>query len=127
MPRDGSNKIMATIPEKYAPDFAERLDKRTGLARAICARIEAIETDAGGADALSHARRSLIRRAVWLEAIIEHDEQRLATGDGIDLGGHTQSINSLIGIYRLIGLDRRQRPVKRLHEVLSETPEAPAP
>ena len=127
MARDGSNKIMATIPEKYAPNFAERLDKRTGLARTICGRIEAIETDAGGADALSHARRSLIRRAVWLEAIIEHDEQRLATGDGIDLGGHTQSINTLLGIYRLIGLDRRQRPVKRLHEVLSETPEAPAP
>lgn len=119
MARESSSKIMATIPDKYSPDFAERLDGRTSIAKAILGRIEAIETDLGGADALSHARRSLIRRVVWLEAIVEHSEQRLAGGEGIDLGGHTQAINTLIGLYRLLGLERRQRPVKTLREVMS--------
>ena len=59
MTRSRSTPILATIPDKYSPDFAERLDKRTSLARVICARIEAIETDMGGAEVLSHARRSL--------------------------------------------------------------------
>lgn len=121
-----SAKIMATIPDKYTPDFAERLDKRTSIAKAILERIETIETDLGGTEALSHARRSLIRRTVWLEAVIEHSEQKLAAGEGIDLGGHTQAINTLLGLYRLLGLERRQRPVRRLHEIMQgDAPTAP--
>lgn len=118
MSRGSSERLLATIPDRYSPDFAERLDGRTSIARAIRERIEAIESDCGGADSLSHARRSLIRRVVWLEAIIEHSEQRLAAGEGIDLGGHTQAINSLLGLYRLLGLERRQRPVMRLRDVM---------
>ena len=118
MSRDSSARILATIPDRYSPDFAEQLDKRTVIARAILGRIEAIETDLGGAEGLSHARRSLVRRVVWLEATIEHSEQKLAAGEGIDLGGHTQAINTLIGLYRLLGLERRQRPVRTLREVM---------
>lgn len=122
-----SPKPLATIPDKYSPDFADRLDGRTTIAKAIRERIEAIETDMGGADGLSHARRSLVRRVVWLEAIIEHSEQKLAAGEGIDLGGHTQAINSLLGLYRLIGLERRARPVERLRDVMrGDAPEQPA-
>ncbi len=123
MSREGSNRLLATIPDRYSPDFAERLDGRTHVAKTILGRIEAIESDMGGADGLSHARRSLIRRVVWLEAVIEHSEQRLAAGDGIDLGGHTQAINTLIGLYRLLGLERRTRKVRTLREVMS----SPAP
>lgn len=125
MTRESRSNVLATIPDKYSPDFAERLDKRTSIARAICGRIESIETDMGGAEGLSHARRSLVRRAVWLEAIIEHSEQKLASGEGIDLGGHTQAINTLIGLYRLIGIERRQRPLKRLREVMEGSAESP--
>lgn len=117
-----STRILATIPDRYSPDFAERLDRRTSIAKAIRGRIETIETDLGGSDALSHARRSLIRRAVWLEAVIEHAEQRLAAGEGVDLGGHTQAVNTLIGLYRLLGLERRQRPTRTLREVMDEPP-----
>jgi hypothetical protein len=125
---DRSPKPLATIPDKYSPDFAERLDKRTSIAKTICGRIETIETDMGGAEALSHARRSLIRRTVWLEAIIEHSEQRLAAGEGIDLGGHTQAINTLIGLCRLLGLERRARPVEPLRDIMrpKEEPEPEA-
>jgi hypothetical protein len=115
---DKSPKLLATIPDKYSPDFADRLDGRTLIAKAIRERIEAIESDMGGADSLSHARRSLVRRVVWLEAIVEHSEQKLAAGEGIDLGGHTQAINALIGLYRLLGLERRQRPARTLREVM---------
>jgi hypothetical protein len=124
---DKSTKTMATIPDRYSPDFAERLDKRTSIAKAIIERIETIETDMGGAEALSHARRSLIRRTVWLEAIIEHTEQRLAAGEGIDLGGHTQAINSLLGLYRLLGLERRARPTETLESLMYRAEPGPRP
>lgn len=118
-----SPKPLATIPDKYSPGFVERLDRRTNIAKAIRGHIETIETDMGGADGLSHARRSLVRRVVWLEAIIEHSEQKLAAGEGIDLGGHTQAINSLLGLYRLLGLERRQRPAERLRDVMQAAAE----
>jgi hypothetical protein len=118
MSREGSSRTMAAIADKFIPDFADRLDKRTTIAKAICARVETIETDMGGSDTLSHARRSLVRRVVWLEAIIEHSEQRLAAGEAIDLGGHTQAVNTLVGLYRLVGLERRQRPARSLREVM---------
>ncbi|MDA8348267.1 MAG: hypothetical protein M0038_05605 [Pseudomonadota bacterium] len=120
MTHKASSRILATIPDRYSPDFADRLDRRTSIAKAIRGRIEAIETDLGGVDVLSHARRSLVRRVVWLEAIIEHSEQRLAAGEGIDLGGHTQAINSLLGLYRLLGLERRQRPTRTLRDIMAE-------
>jgi hypothetical protein len=125
--RKSSTKHMATIPDKYSPDFAERLDRRTVIAKAIVGRIESIETDMGGADSLSHARRSLVRRVVWLEAIIEHSEQQLATGKAIDLGGHTQAINSLLGLYRLIGLERRLRPTETLRDLMYRDDPDPQP
>ena len=127
MARDGTSRILATIPDKYAPDFAERLDKRTSIARAILGRIESIETDLGGADTLSHARRSLVRRVVWLEAIVEHSEQKLAAGEAIDLGAHTGAINTLLGLFRLLGLDRKARPAMGLHEFMAAKSAAAAP
>lgn len=109
-----SERALRTLPAKYEPDFLERLDARMAIAQTIRARVAAIESDMGGAETLSHARRSLARRAAWLEAIIESDEQRLAFGAQIDVGVHAQALNSLLGIFRHLGLDRRQKPVRRL-------------
>lgn len=119
---DRSTRAMVTIPDKYSPDFAERLDKRTVIARTVLSRIENIESDLGGGDSLSHARRSLVRRVVWLEAIIEHTEQRLAAGEAIDIGSHTQATNTLVGLFKTLGLERRQKPVKSLRDYMNGTP-----
>ena len=72
MARGTSTSLLATLPEKYASEWLKRLDKHTKGARAVLERIEALESDAGGAVALSsHARRSLLRRAIWIEALCE--------------------------------------------------------
>jgi|HubBroStandDraft_4_1064222.scaffolds.fasta_scaffold01490_2 hypothetical protein len=114
-PRDRSReRALRTLPTKYEPNFLERMDARFAIARVIRERVASIESDMGGTETLSHARRSLARRAAWLEAIIESDEQRLAFGAQIDVGVHTQALNSLLGIFRHLGLDRRQKSVRRL-------------
>lgn len=118
MARGTSTKLFATLPERYSSNWLARLDKRTRLARAVLDRISALESDAGGADMLSHARRSLVRRAAWLEALIEGHELRLAAGEAIDVGSLTQLTNTLLGIYRQLGLERRQRPVRSLRDVM---------
>jgi len=127
MARGTSTKLLATLPDSYSASWLEQLDKRTKVARAVLARIAELEADAGagGAAALSAARRSLIRHAAWLDAIVESHELGLAAGKEIDVGSYTQALNSLLGLFRLIGLERRQKPLKRLHEHLNGIPIQP--
>lgn len=124
MSRGKSVRLLASIPERYSPDFMDRLDKRTVLGKAVRERYQSIMTDLGGEEALSSIKRSLVRRFTWFEAMIEGFECRVAAGEDIDIGQWTQLTNSWLGIARQLGLERRQRPAKRLHEVMAEMAEA---
>lgn len=99
----------AEIPATYSPDWLEKLDGRTTIARAVQSRYSALTTDLGGHDALSYQRRSLCKRIVWLEAVIEQQEAALARGEDVDQGRMTQAVNTLVGLLKAIGLDRVAR------------------
>lgn len=118
MARGKSEKLLATLPDNYRADWLTRLDKRTRVAKAVMARIVELESDAGGAETLSAARRSLIRHAAWLDAIVDSHELRLAAGEPVDVGGYTQALNSLLGLFRLLGLERKAKPVRSLRDVM---------
>ena len=81
-------------------------------------RIAILETDAGGTDALAATKHSLNRYSVWLDLIIESHELRLAGGEQIDVDGYVQALNSLLGLFRTLGLERKARPVRRLRDVM---------
>ena len=116
MARGVSTKLKASLPDTYRAGWLDKLDKRTKVARVIMQRIAALTSDAGGEDSLSHAKLSLIRRAAFLEAICESHELRLASGEAVDVGSYTQSLNSLLGLYRLLGIERVARSVRSLRE-----------
>jgi hypothetical protein len=118
MARGKSVRLLASIPQHYAPDFMDRLDKRTVLGRAVLERYTGVVSDLGGEDALSNIKHSLIRRFTWYEMMIEGMECRAAAGEGVDIGSWTQLTNSWLGIGRLLGLERRQRPVESLHDLM---------
>jgi hypothetical protein len=118
MSRGKSVRLLASIPEKYAPDFMERLDKRTVLGRAVLERYTGVVSDLGGDEALSNIKRSLVRRFTWFEVMLEGIECRAAAGEDIDIGSWTQLTNSWLGIARLLGLERRQRPVESLESLM---------
>jgi hypothetical protein len=121
MARGKSTKLLTTLPDGYSADWVAKLDKRTKVARAVLARIGELESDAGGAESLSAARRSLIRHAAWLDAIVDSHELRLAAGQQIDTGAYTQALNSLLGLYRLLGLERRAKKAASLRDVMNGT------
>lgn len=134
MARGVSTKLLTSLPEKYSSDWLERMDRRTKVWRAINDRIAQLESDAGGVESLAHARRSLIRRAVFLELLVESQEVRFAAGESLDVGSYTQAFNSMLGAYRLLGLERKARPLRRLRDVMAghtngaaQTIAAPAP
>lgn len=118
MARGKSVKLLATLPDSYSADWLAKLDKRTKVARAVLARIGELESDAGGPESLGAARRSLIRHAAWLDAIVESYEMKLASGEQIDVGGHTQALNSLLGLFRLLGLERQAKPAGTLGGIM---------
>jgi hypothetical protein len=62
----------------------------------------------------------LVKRLLWLECVVESKEQQLADGIEVDLGGYTQAVNSLLGLLRALGLERKTRPVRRLREHLQD-------
>ena len=120
MARGRSVRLLGEIPEKYTPDFMERLDRRTVLGRAVSQRFETVATDCGGLDTLAHVKIGLIKRFLWMECVIEGIELQLAAGEQIDIGSYTQLTNTWLGIARLLGLERKPRPVRRLQEHLME-------
>lgn len=123
MARGKSVRLLASIPERYAPDFMDRLDKRTVLGRAVVDRYEGIVADLGGEEALTNIKRSLVRRFTWFEVMLEGIECRAAAGEGVDIGAWTQLTNSWLGIARMLGLDRKARPTRRLREIMQGTAE----
>jgi hypothetical protein len=126
MARGKSEKLLTALPADYSADWLERADKRTKVWRVATEREAALISDAGGAETLSHSKRSLIRRAVFLELLAETQEMRFTAGEPLDIGAYTQAFNSMLGAYRLLGLDRRTKPAESLHALMyGESAEIP--
>lgn len=109
----------AEIPARYSHDWLERLDGRTRLAQAVNERYSALTLDLGGVDRLSYQRRSLCKRIVYMECIIEQQEAALSRGEEVDQGRLTQAVNTLIGLLKTVGLDRQARDVPDLQTYLA--------
>lgn len=119
MARGVSTKLTATLPAEYSADWLERIDKRTKIWRALLPRIQRLEEDAGGAENLTHAKRSLCRRAAFLELLCETQEMRFTAGQPADVGAYTQAFNSMQGAYKTLGcLERRPRNARTLRDLM---------
>ncbi len=118
MARKPKQKLLTQLPAKFDPDFMDRLSKRYSLARVVATRRDALEAHCGGGD-LSYIQRSLIKRTVWLELLTESYEQKVASGEQIDVGALTQLNNTLKGLYKDLGIQRTARPVESLREIMA--------
>jgi hypothetical protein len=116
--RRKDKKLLTVLPPEYSADWLERFNKRTKVWRAATEREAALVSDAGGAGNLSHAKLSLIRRAIFLELIAETQEMRFTAGEPLDIGAYTQAFNSMLGAYRVLGLERRAAPIETLRDVM---------
>jgi hypothetical protein len=46
-----------------------------------------------------------------LQLLLEHEESRIAEGQGIDIAPHVALVNSLLQVYRRLGIKRRAKEV----------------
>jgi hypothetical protein len=101
-----------TLPAKFKAGFLSELDKRTDLARALRTNYDDIVLDIGGVADVGHVKAALIERFVWLEAILQTLEHEMAQGKidkGDALGKWIQAVNSLSGLGKVLGVERKAR------------------
>jgi glutathione S-transferase len=87
------------------------LDHRTAAARRAHALVQQLETDLGGAEYLTTARRELVKRAGALSAILEDFEARWLAHERLNLADYLSGCNTQRRILTSIGLERRARLV----------------
>ena len=85
--------------------------------------LHARDISPNGAAHLSEAQKSLIRRAATLEIEMESIEGRLSEGGPGDLSTYAAAAGHLKRILELLGIERRQKDVPTLSDIL----QGPAP
>ena len=96
----------------FEPRFLEHMDGRTVAARMLRQRLAEIHADLGGEPSLSYAQKSLARQALWIESWLETQQHASTLGSTPDVGRMTQAVNTLLGLWRTLGLERRAAPVR---------------
>ena len=110
------------VPARHTPGFLEDMDGRTEVSRTLRQRLAALVSDLGGLDALSYQERSLCKRVIHLERLIEKRELSLAHNGIIDESGYFVAINVLNGLFTKLGLKRRAKTLS-LKDYLNAKPE----
>ena len=110
----------AALPKRYTPGFLAKLDRRTEIAKALEGVFDAVVSDLGGAEGLSQVQLGLVEQWVFLYGTLGGMQNELATlrSSNADpeaarkreaelFGRVTQSVNTLVGLSRLLGLERK--------------------
>ncbi len=84
-------------------------------------------TDLGGADLLSEAQFSLIRRAAAIECELERLDARLSRDEPVDMDAYARVAGHLRRLFETLGLERKPRDVTpTLEQYLAATERAHA-
>lgn len=124
----GKSDLPTDIPARYDEAFLEEMDARSEVYKMMSQRLLSLVTSLGGLDGLSYQERSLCKRAIHLERLIEKRELTLALDGAIDETGYFNAINVLSGLYGKLGLKRRAKTLSLkdyLNSSKTEPPSAP--
>ena len=103
------------VPNSFTPKFIEDLDHRYGIAKVLRQRYEVLCDDC---QANSTQRDMLARRAVFMGVCLETQEHEAIETGELDVGKYTQMVNSLIGLLRTLGLEKKVKKAEDLNEYL---------
>lgn len=95
-----------TIPDNYEPDWLERMDNRCRMTQVVTQRMQTLMDDLGGPETLSMQKKTLVKHAVFVDAMLEKQEAALCRGETVDQGKMAASMNTLCGLLKTLGLDR---------------------
>lgn len=119
---NGKTKMM-NVPEKYESGFLQKLDGRTESCRLLRNAYDEVISDLGGVEGLSHVQVCLAERFVFLEFILRTLEQRIVESPKKSeamLSRWIQGLNSIVGLAKTIGLQRRAKKIPSLQKYLKD-------
>jgi hypothetical protein len=100
------------LPAKYELNLLQKVDRRSEVYKKLKRSYNAIVDDLGGKDELAHAKLMLVERLVFLEAVLETLEHQITTEPKASpkmLSRWIQGLNSLQGLAKTIGIERKPR------------------
>ena len=123
------SELPTRLPARYDRHFAWTLHRRCKVARQVAADLFEQWQDLGGVSELSAQQLTIVERVVFLrrrvlayESAIMHNESRRKDQPEMplpmDAGTYSNHVNVLLGLLRTLGLERRQKPSRRLGEVM---------
>jgi len=109
-------EVGGTLPERFQPRFWSDCDNRVALVRAIKEKVQQLKADC---NADSMQKETLCERAIFLITVLETQEVNAVHHGKIDLGSYTQGLNTLMGVLRTLGLERKAKKIGTLSDYVS--------
>lgn len=103
-------KRLKELPASYSTGFLKEMDRRTELYRSLQHSYDEVLADAGGIENIAATKRALIERFVFLQALLQTYEQKISSDPKVSqdfIGKWIHASNALIGLARMIGMERR--------------------
>jgi hypothetical protein len=108
------------LPARYERLFAWQLDRRCKAVREVAGDLYELWQDLGGVENLSAQQRWLCERVVFIRRRCLAYEAAVMGGTDppMDAGTFSNHANVLQGYLRTLGLERRAKTVRSLHDVM---------
>jgi hypothetical protein len=116
---DNAPRTFQKPPKRFEANFLAKMDRRTEIFQQLKTAYDEITADCGGAENLSHVMLALCERFVFLEFTLQNLEARIADNPkNADefISKWIQACNSVTGLAKTLGLEKRVRKVKNLRE-----------
>lgn len=118
----GKSTLPTDLPERYAKDFLNAMDKRVRVAKVLGGILNAIYADLGGKENVSVMQQMLCEKIAYLKLMTAKTELTMARGGRIDEASYLNAINCLSGLLSKVGLKRKPR-ILSLRDVLNQQPQ----
>jgi len=115
-PDDKPVKFMKP-PKRYEAGFLAKMDGRTEAYQLLNGAYQEVVSDMGGVESLSHVQICLAERFCFLSFVLRSIEFRIVSEPKKSaklIGRWVAALNSLVGLAKTIGLERRAKRVANL-------------
>ncbi len=107
----------ALIPLRFQPRFWEDSDQRVSTIKTIRARVQLLKEHCG-ADSVQ--KNLLCERVAFISTVLETKEVHCVETGEMDLGSYIQATNSLVGLLRILGLNKAIKNITNLESYLEQ-------
>ena len=112
-----NEKKLVTLPDRFVPQFWDEADGRISVVKEIRNRYRMLKQDV---QADSYQKDLLCQRVTFISIQLETMELVATETGKFNAGVYTQMVNSLMGLLKSLGLERKAKKVASLQTYIKE-------